>query len=171
MSKKISKLQYSLFTNQLKNLIEVDIPEIEEELKAAAEQGDLSENSEYDAAKAKLTAANIKKSDLEGLLKYEIVSYDNSQLIVVGSIIKISSPNLPEPRVVMLGDSGNFLTEPVLNTSSPLGKLILGNTTGQYDLGDSIFYVEKITNPDLDEFTKSYLDEDKALSRLFDEQE
>ena len=48
---KITKEGKKKFEEELKELIEVKIPENVKELKAAREQGDLSENAEYDTAR------------------------------------------------------------------------------------------------------------------------
>lgn len=168
MAKQITKLQYKIYRERLEKMY-AELPEVEKELQTAREHGDLSENAEYDAAREAMTQLRVDIDTLEDLLKSEVLEYDNSSSITVGSLIEISSPVLKDSKVCMLGDSGNFITEPVLNTNSELGKKVLNNFSGEFIVGDNVFYVKKLINPDIDKFAKTYLPEDEAIKKLFEE--
>lgn len=171
MARKISVIQYKRYESKYENLLE-EIPKLEDEVKAAREHGDLSENAEHDAAKAKLAMAKAERADLEELLKCEIVEYDKSPLLVAGSILRISSPALTEgPIVVQLSDVGDLVIEGCLNTATPLGKIIQGKLPGQFTVGKDIFTVEKIMNPNIEEFIQMYPEEDVLIKSLFDKAE
>lgn len=170
MAMKITKLQYTIYSKKLKE-ITLRLPELESNLQSARALGDLSENAEYDSARQDLTSMYIEKTKYEGLLQSEVIDYDNTSVITVGSIIKISSPCLGKDSVVMLGDSGDFVIEPVLNTKSALGLKVLGNMSGEYTIKDNIFYVEKIRNPDMEKFAELYLDEETAIKQMLEEEE
>lgn len=169
----ITKLQKSIYSKRLSGLKEL-IPSLEDAVKSASALGDHSENAELDSAKESLNQTYLEISTLESLMKEEVIPYDESSKINVGSIVKITSkvfqePNNPEGSVIKLvSDSGDFLIEPVLNTSSNLGRAVLGNLSGVYKVGDNEFKVEKIINPNLDEFTSSYLDEEDAIRKLIE---
>lgn len=171
---KLTVIQSKLYKSRLAKL-KSKLPELESALKSARMLGDLSENSEYDAAKSNLSQTRYEIDNLETLLRGEIVPYDQSQTLVEGSLIEVYSPSLvsneyPDGKVVLLlSGSGDFITEPVLNTNSGLGKLVLGNLSGEFKYKDTVYYVTKIKNPDLDSFCANYLDEDLAIKKLFEE--
>lgn len=167
----ITKLQKSIYSKKLDGLKE-RIPDLEDAVKTASALGDHSENAELDSAKDALNQTYLEISKLESLVNDEVIPYDRSTRINVGSIVKITSKCLidddnPSGEVIKLvSDSGDFLIEPVLNTSSALGRAVLGNQSGVYHVGDYDFKVEKLINPNLDEFTSSYLDEEEAITKL-----
>ncbi|MNM90662.1 transcription elongation factor GreA [compost metagenome] len=167
MSKKITRLQYKRAEDKLLR-VNKDIKRLGKELEEAAALGDRSENAEYDSAKAALSEARTEKARLEELLKYEIVEYDKSASITEGSIIKVSSPALKKERLLMIASTGDAIIDGVLSTDTPLGRMILGGFSGEYTVGNNIFHVEKIKNPDIDEFTKLYPEEDILIQSLFD---
>lgn len=164
---KISKLQYTIYTNKL-NKVEENIKELTKDLQAAVALGDLSENEEYHSVKAALSEANLERSKLRELLKSEIIDYDTSNIITLGSLVKISSPCMDKDEILMVGESGSTPIEPIINVDSNVGKAILGQVSGEFRVGDNIFIVTKIEDPDFDKFAESYLDEDTALTKLLD---
>lgn len=171
MARKISIIQYKRYEAKYNKILE-EIPKLEDEVKAAREHGDLSENAEHDAAKAKLAMAKVERADLEELLKCEIVEYDKSPMLVVGSIIRISSPSITEgPLTVQMSDVGDLITEGCLNTNTPLGKIIQGKLPGQFTVGKDIFTVEKVMNPNIEEFIEMYPEEEVLIKSLFDKAE
>ena len=50
---KMTKESYEKLKSEIEYLINVARPQVQEELKAAREMGDLSENADYDAARTK----------------------------------------------------------------------------------------------------------------------
>lgn len=171
MARKISIIQYKRYEAKYNKILE-EIPKLEDEVKAAREHGDLSENAEHDAAKAKLAMAKAERADLEELLKCEIVEYDKSPMLVIGSIIRISSPSITEgPLTVQMSDVGDLITEGCLNTNTPLGKIIQGKLPGQFTVGKDIFTVEKVMNPNIEEFIEMYPEEEVLIKSLFDKAE
>lgn len=168
MAKQITKLQYVRYSKKLQKLNE-EMPRLAQQKQDAAALGDFSENAELDAAKKALSEAKTMKSNLEDSLRCEVVEYDNSATITIGSVIKLTSPSLNgESKILMLADSGDPVIEGVLTTESPVGRIILGNLSGQYTVGKDIYKVEKLRDPDMDEFTKMYPEEELLIKTLFD---
>lgn len=169
----ITELQFKIYDHKLKVLKEIKKPKADQDYKAAAALGDHSENAELDAAKSALTQIKLEIERVSNLLKSEVVPYDNSANITIGSLVEISSPCLqnednPEGKFIRLvADNGDFLIEPVLNTKSELGRAVLGNLSGDYEVKGNKFKVTKIQNPDFNEFSKIYLDEDEAIEKLY----
>lgn len=162
----ISRLQLNKYKRRLDKILDM-IPELEEELQIARSHGDLSENAEYDSAKAALSEALMEKSELENLIKEDVVEYDRSSIITLGSLIKLTTFDELDPLILLVSDTGSIPIEPVLNTNSDLGRLILGNTSNTYTVGRSTFYVEKIKDPesvDLEIF-----DDSEIIDKLLEE--
>lgn len=178
MAKEITEFMYKRLENKLQKL-EEQLPVAKEAYSVAYALGDSSENSELDAAKDKLSTLTLEISNLKELLKYDIVEYDTSEVIRIGSFVKVSllrSSDLNDlaeseklPRLYLLEDTGGAILEGVLNTGSTLGKTIKDNLSGRYTAGKYTFHVDKIVNPDIDEFMKMYPDEETKLDEMFKE--
>ena len=71
------------YEDELQNLKVVKRKEVAQKIKEAREQGDLSENAEYDAAKDEQRDIELRIEELEKLLKnaevYYIRKYDDCQ--------------------------------------------------------------------------------------------
>ena len=70
MSKKtiISKEKFIEIKNELKNLVQNERPKIIAALQSAREQGDLSENADYDAAKQRQGEIEAKIKEYENII-------------------------------------------------------------------------------------------------------
>ena len=105
------------------------------DMKAAREDGDLSENAAYDAARDKYYEMQKEITLLTNELdNCEIVHDDNTPVIKIGSVINVT-------RV-------NEFGEP-LGANSPLGKVIIGKTSGIFDIicnGKKRYKVEKVVD-------------------------
>lgn len=166
MAMKISKLQYVRYCNQL-DIAREKLEVLGEEVKVARDLGDLRENSEFDAAKENYSKTKALIQDLEEKVQYEIIEYDKSNIITLGSIVSVHSPELgSEGVLLMISDVGDSFIEGVLATDSALGRVVVGNPSGDFIVDGRPFTVNKIQNPDMDEFIRTYPDEDEMISRL-----
>ena len=76
MSERIPVTQAGLdeLNRELRQLIEVERPDIIEDLKAARAQGDLSENADYDTARDRQARVEARIRELEAtLMKVELI--------------------------------------------------------------------------------------------------
>ena len=69
--------------------LEAEIEETKQELREAVRMGDLSENSEFDSAKADLTTLLEEKRDFKELLELPTLPIRNTDMIEPGCIIDI----------------------------------------------------------------------------------
>ena len=162
---KITKLQEVRYQNRLEKL-RADEPDLAKQVEVAQKFGDSSENSELDSAKAELGRNRFEQGEILNILQTaEIINYDNSALIVEGSTINVKW--LKGDLTLLLSDVGNLVLEGILHTSSPLGRAILGNIDGEYDVNGERFVVKKIVNPDIDDFIRQYPSADEVLDRYF----
>lgn len=159
------KVRYQKKLDKLKE----ELPEVIKRYQTALSYGDLSENSEYDAAKAEKSVIKSEIAKLEELVKSEIIEYDKSPIITVGSLIRLSSPSLDKELLLLVVDNGDPIIDGVLNTSSEVGKFLIGKLSGDYTIGSYYFHAEKVISPDPQEFIEMYPEESEVITSLFKE--
>ena len=120
--------------NELDELIVVKRKEVAQKIKEAREQGDLSENAEYDAAKDEQRDIEARIEEIEKILKNaEIVDEDEVSLdtINIGCQIKILDLEFDEELTYKIVGSteANSLKGKISN-ESPVGKALIGKKVG-----------------------------------------
>lgn len=108
--------------------------EVAQKIKEAREQGDLSENAEYDAAKDEQRDIEARIEELEKLLKNaEVVVEDEIELdkISIGCQVKVYDLEFDEEIEFRLVGSteANSLQNKISN-ESPVGKALIGRRVG-----------------------------------------
>lgn len=116
--------------DELQDLKVVKRKEIAQKIKEAREQGDLSENAEYDAARDEQRDMEARIEELEKLLKNaEVIDEDEMQgdKINVGCIVKLYDlEEDDELEIHIVGSSeANSLAGKISN-ESPLGQALIG---------------------------------------------
>ncbi len=108
--------------------------EIAEKIKDAREQGDLSENAEYDAAKDEQRDIEQRIEELEKLLKNaEVVVEDEVDLdkISIGCHVKVYDINYDEEMEFnIVGSSEANSLQNKISNESPVGRALLGKAVG-----------------------------------------
>ena len=108
--------------------------EIAQKIKEAREQGDLSENAEYDAAKDEQRDIELRIEELEKLLKNaEVVDEDEIDLdkVSVGCKVKVYDVDFDEEMEFKIVGSteANSLQNKISN-ESPVGAALIGKSVG-----------------------------------------
>ena len=108
--------------------------EVAQKIKEAREQGDLSENAEYDAAKDEQRDIELRIEELEKLLKNaEVVDEDEVDLdkISIGCKVKVYDVDFDEEMEFKIVGSteANSLQNKIAN-ESPVGRALLGKRVG-----------------------------------------
>lgn len=108
--------------------------EVAQKLKEAREQGDLSENAEYDAAKDEQRDIELRIEELEKLLKNaEVIVEDEIDLdkINIGCKVKVYEIDFDEEMEFKIVGSteANSLQNKISN-ESPVGKALIGKKVG-----------------------------------------
>ena len=121
--------------DELDDLIVVKRKEVAQKIKEAREQGDLSENAEYDAAKDEQRDIEARIEEIEKILKNaEIVDEDEVDLnsINIGCQVKILDLEFEEELIYKIVGSteANSLKGKISN-ESPVGKALLGKKVGE----------------------------------------
>ena len=120
--------------DELDDLIVVKRKEVAQKIKEAREQGDLSENAEYDAAKDEQRDIEARIEEIEKILKNaEIVDEDEVDLgtINIGCQVKILDLEFDEELTYKIVGSteANSLKGKISN-ESPVGKALIGRKVG-----------------------------------------
>ena len=120
--------------DELDELIVVKRKEVAQKIKEAREQGDLSENAEYDAAKDEQRDIEARIEEIEKILKNaEIVDEDEVDLgsINIGCQVKILDLEFDEELIYKIVGSteANSLKGKISN-ESPVGRALLGKKVG-----------------------------------------
>ena len=120
--------------DELEELIVVKRKEVAQKIKEAREQGDLSENAEYDAAKDEQRDIEARIEEIEKILKNaEIVDEDEVDLgtINIGCQVRILDCEFDEELTYKIVGSteANSLKGKISN-ESPVGKALIGKKVG-----------------------------------------
>ena len=120
--------------DELENLKVVKRKEVAGKIKEAREQGDLSENAEYDAAKDEQRDIEARIEELEKILKNaEVVVEDDVDLdtINIGCTVDVYDKEFEEEIVVQLvGATEANSLEGKISNESPVGKALIGKKVG-----------------------------------------
>ena len=120
--------------DELQNLKVVKRKEVAQKIKEAREQGDLSENAEYDAAKDEQRDIELRIEELEKLLKNaEVVVEDEIDLekINIGckvKVLEIDEDEEMEFRIVGSTEANSLQNK--ISNESPVGQALLGRKVG-----------------------------------------
>lgn len=132
MDKKIHVTQQGLeeLQDERNNLIHVVRKEVIEELKAAREQGDLSENADYDAARDRQSKVEARISELEVMLNnIELIEEVKgaSKVVRLGSTVVIYDEQLKQEFEYAI--VGSVEADPLngkLSNETPLAQALMG---------------------------------------------
>ena len=120
---------------ELQELRVVKRKEVAQKIKEAREQGDLSENAEYDAAKDEQKEIEARIEELESILKnVEIVYADevDKEKVNVGCVVtvkRVESGKIEKFKLVGSTEA-DFLNNKISN-ESPIGSALMGSKTGE----------------------------------------
>ena len=120
--------------DELQNLKVVRRKEVAQKIKEAREQGDLSENAEYDAAKDEQRDIEARIEQIEKILKNaEVVVEEEVDLdkINIGCQVKILDMEFDEElEYKIVGSTEANSLEGKISNESPVGKALMGAHTG-----------------------------------------
>ena len=104
--------------------------DVVERLKAAIAQGDLSENSEYDAAKEEQAFVEARIVTLENIIRNaKIISAENfdKNAVYVGSTVTIQeTPDGEVEKYIIVGSPESSPANGKISNESPVGSALIG---------------------------------------------
>lgn len=109
--------------------------EVAQKIKEAREQGDLSENAEYDAAKEEQRDIELRIEEIDKILKNaELVTDEDvdSSVINIGSMVRIQDLEFDEQmEYKIVGSTEANSLKGKISNESPVGKALIGAKVGQ----------------------------------------
>ena len=129
----ITKEGYEAKKARLEYLTTVERQEIIKKIGEAKEQGDLSENAEYEAAREEQGKIEGEISKLEAELKNcQIIDEEKSDdKVVFGSVVTLKDLEYDEElEYKLVGPLEASILDNKISIESPIGKLILGRHLG-----------------------------------------
>lgn len=121
--------------DELQDLKVVKRKEIAQKIKEAREQGDLSENAEYDAAKDEQRAIEAKIEELEKIIRNaEVIdeSAFDKDTVSIGSTVRFYDEEFDEElEYRIVGSTESDIMKGLISNESPLGKALVGAKIGQ----------------------------------------
>ena len=125
---------YSKLQSELKQLINVERPNIIKAISEARTHGDLSENAEYHSAKEKQSFIEGKIAELESIIAQADV-IDVSKLsgkeIKFGATVTVTDEDTGQKSIYQIvGESESDIKNNKLSISSPLARALIGKEKG-----------------------------------------
>lgn len=119
---------------ELENLKLVRRPEVVERIKIARSYGDLSENSEYDAAKDEQAFVEGQIQILETKIRYaEIIDSEavDKDEVAIGKTVVVQEVNTTDQDVYhIVGAAGADIFSGRISNESPIAQALIGKKTG-----------------------------------------
>lgn len=128
----VTKEGYENFKQELEYLKSTGREEAAKAIRAASEQGDLSENAEFDAAKEAQAHLERRIFELEDFLKNcEIVEIQNDGTVTIGKTVSLTRcDDNTEYQIKIVGNNEAEPFSMKISVSSPVGKAVLGKQAG-----------------------------------------
>jgi transcription elongation factor GreA len=130
----VTQRSYEMKQNELKYLMEVEIPKNSKEIGVAMEKGDLRENAEYKYAleKQDFLKQQIKKLS-ESLGRAQILKFEDikTNVVSVGTMITLNSIDADKTeKFTVLGPWESEPSKKVISYTSPIGETLLNRSVG-----------------------------------------
>ena len=131
---KLTKAGVAKLEEELRDLIDNVREEVKRQLAEARAQGDLSENADYDAARAKQAEVEGRIKEIENILhNYELIDESGkaTKKVGLGSTVTIKFVDSGKEASYML--VGTVESDPVhgkISNDCPMGSALLGKSVG-----------------------------------------
>ena len=118
--------------NELKDLMENKRKEVAAALKEAKEFGDLSENTDWDDAKARQLFIEGRISEIDNILKHaKVIEGVSGDTISVGSTVEVEIED-GSHTFKIVGSTEADPDKGKISDESPIGKALLGKKVGEH---------------------------------------
>lgn len=130
----MSQEGYDKIRAQIKQLEEIERPEVIRQIQEAREKGDLSENAEYDAAKEAQGKLETKIAELKAILSdAKIIDTSKVQTDVVQILTKVEMKNVKtgmKMTYTLVSENEANLKEGKISVATPIAQGLLGKKVG-----------------------------------------
>jgi len=142
----VTEKYYYQKQEELKHILDVEIPENSKEIGAARELGDLKENAEYKAGKERQQLLNINvgkiRDELEKAVIFNPRDLDTSKISFGTEVVLLNQQNGKTETYRIFGPMESNPSEKVLSYLSPFGSRLLNHTVGEtfsFTINDNAF--------------------------------
>ncbi|UUD36463.1 transcription elongation factor GreA [Mycoplasmopsis citelli] len=128
----LAKETLEKYKKEYEYLVNVERPAVQNALKEARAQGDLSENAEYDAARDRQGIVEGRINELETIIdRAEIIENANSASIGIGATVTLKFIETGEIKnITIMGTHDANPFEDKISNKSPLAVAIMGKKAG-----------------------------------------
>ena len=130
----MSQEGYDKIRAEIKQLEEIERPEVIRQIQEAREKGDLSENAEYDAAKEAQGKLETKIAELKAILMdAKIIDTSKVNTDTVQILTKVEMKNVKTGAVMtytLVSESEANLREGKISVKTPIAQGLLGKKVG-----------------------------------------
>ncbi|MGP1451207.1 MAG: transcription elongation factor GreA [Metamycoplasmataceae bacterium] len=131
----LTKETHQKYKEEYENLIKIERPAVQQALKEARAQGDLSENAEYDAARDRQSVVEGRIAELENILQNCVVIDKkdiSNDTAGIGSKVKyLDLKENKEYEIIIMGSHDANPFENKISNESPLAKAVYDAKPGQ----------------------------------------
>ncbi len=123
---------YEKLLKELDDLKNVRLEANKKKIKEAKEQGDLSENAEYDAAREEQREIYGRMHEIEEILKnVEVVDETDAGVVNIGTTVRLmDKDSKQEIEYSIVGTSEANIIKKKISNESPVGRALLGHKKG-----------------------------------------
>ena len=128
----ITKAGLAKLEEELKHLKHKDRPEVIQAIAIAREQGDLSENAEYTAAREKQSFIEARIEDLEAKAsRAEVIETSSSAQVCFGATVYLMDDDTKNKMTyTIVGEYEANISKGLISIISPLGRALIGKQVG-----------------------------------------
>lgn len=130
----LTKESYQELKSELELLIKTKRPEIIKQIQEAREQGDLSENADYDAAKERQTELEKRVQEIQAIIDNCVIDQGFDKKGEVSIYNYVEYLDLSDNKICKLRIVGPIESDPdnnMISSESPLAKAILGRKVNE----------------------------------------
>lgn len=120
--------------DELKKLVEVERPQVIEDIKDARNQGDLSENAEFDAARERQGQIEDRIKEIEAILENSKIASSTKKVdkVRIGSKVIVENLTTKKERTyIIVGSLEVNPLEGKISNVSPMGSALINKKVGE----------------------------------------
>ncbi|MGC4106551.1 MAG: GreA/GreB family elongation factor [Thermomicrobiales bacterium] len=130
-SMKITAEGAALLRDELRELTDERLPELQQIVQASAEDGDLTDNSEWEESKDELARAERRIEEIQIVLDtYDVVDGPVGDTVGIGSTVTVRAADGEEIVWIVVNPIEVFVSEERISADSPVGSKLMGAKAG-----------------------------------------
>jgi transcription elongation factor GreA len=117
---------------ELRELLDDRLPELQQIVQTSAEDGDLTDNSEWEESKDELARAQHRIDEIRTVLDtYTLLDGPGGDRVALGSTVTVRADDGEEIVWILVNPIEVFVSEERISIDSPVGRALLGKQAGE----------------------------------------